>query len=66
MGTDGPATRLMIPCVGGSQDTHNSVLSISNHLRWNTMEDNVKKRICSYVYLGHFVVQQKLTEHCKF
>ena len=30
------------------------------------MEDNVKKkRMYINVYLGHFAVQQKLTEHCK-
>ena len=37
------------------------------------MEDNVRKRMYiyirvyrySHVWLGHFVVQQKLTEHCK-
>ena len=37
------------------------------------MEDNMKKRIymcvcvcvCVYVKLGHFAVQQKLTEYCE-
>ena len=24
-----------------------------------------KKRMCIYVWLGHFTVQQKLTEYCK-
>ena len=51
---------------------------ISNHLWWDMMEDNVRKRIYIYIYvwlcvcvclcviwLGHFAVHQKLTEHCK-
>jgi len=29
------------------------------------MEDNVRKRIYIYVWLGHFAVQYKLIEHCK-
>ena len=29
------------------------------------MEDNERKRMYIYVSLGHFAVQQKLTEHCK-
>ena len=29
------------------------------------MEGNVRKRICMYVKLGHFVVQQELAEHYK-
>ena len=29
------------------------------------LEDNVRKRMYVYVGLGHFAVQQKLTEHCK-
>ena len=29
------------------------------------VEDNVKKRMYVDVRLGHFAVQQKLTEHCK-
>ena len=29
------------------------------------VEDNVRKRVYTYVLLGHFGVQQKLTEHCK-
>ena len=29
------------------------------------MEDNVRKRMYVYVYLGHFAVQQKMTEHYK-
>ena len=29
------------------------------------MEDNVKKRIYMDVWLGHFAVQQKWTDHCK-
>ena len=44
-----------------------------SHLWCNMMEDNVKKRMCVcvyvythiYVWLGHFAVQQKLTEQCK-
>ena len=28
-------------------------------------EDNVRKRMYVYVWLGYFAVQQKLTEHCK-
>ena len=38
----------------------------SDHLRWNIMEDNVRKRMYIYMYeWGHFAVQQNLTEHCK-
>ena len=33
-----------------------------NHLWWNVMEENMRKRI--YIYLGHFAVQEKFTEHC--
>ena len=30
------------------------------------MDDNVKtNNVYGYVWLGHFAVQQKLTEHCK-
>ena len=29
------------------------------------MEDNMRKRMYKYVWLGHSAVQQKLTEHCK-
>ena len=29
------------------------------------MKDNVRKRMYTYVKLGHFAVQQKLSEHCK-
>ena len=80
--------------------------SVSSHLWWNIMEDNVRKRIYIYIYmfytyvyilfyiysfmymniysfiyvyiffyiyvcillykwLGHFAVQQRLTQHCK-
>ena len=43
--------------------------TISNLLRWNMMEDTVGKRMCVCMYvctkLGHFALQQKLTEHCK-
>ena len=39
--------------------------TISDHLGWNMMEDNVKKRIVIYILLGHSAVHQKLTEHCK-
>ena len=28
-------------------------------------ENNMRKRMCIYVRLGHFAVQQKFTEHCK-
>ena len=35
----------------------------SNHLGWNMMEDNVRKRMHMCVLLGHCAVQQKLTEH---
>ena len=28
------------------------------------MEDNVRKRMSLYVYLGHLAAQQKWTEHC--
>ena len=39
--------------------------TISIHLGWNMMEDNVRKIICVCVCererLGHFAVQQKLT-----
>ena len=31
-----------------------------NHLRWNMVEDVMRKGM----WLGHFAVQQKLTEHC--
>ena len=39
--------------------------NVSNHLWWNIIENNIKKIICICVQLGHFVVQQKATEHCK-
>ena len=39
--------------------------TISNHLWWNMLEDNVRKRMYIYAWLGHFGVQQKSTEHCK-
>ena len=39
--------------------------TMSNHLQWNMMEDNVKKRMYVNIWLGHFAVQQKLTEHCE-
>ena len=31
------------------------------------MDDNVRKSIYIYIYMwmGHFAIQQKLTEHCK-
>ena len=37
--------------------------TISNHLRWNITEDNVKKRMCVYicVWLGHFAVEWQHT-----
>ena len=42
--------------------------TVSNHLWWNMMEDNVRKRKYTYIHIyllpGHFAVQQKLTEHC--
>ena len=38
--------------------------TMSNHLQWN-LEDKVKKRMYINVWLGHFVVQQKLTERYK-
>ena len=38
---------------------------ISSHLRWNMMEDSVRKRMYIFVQLGCYAVQQKLTEHCK-
>ena len=45
--------------------------TLSNHLWWNMMEDNVRKK-CIYTHthiyiykLGHFSVQHKFTEHCK-
>ena len=39
---------------------------ITLHLWWNMM-NNVKKRkyIYVYIWLSHFFVQEKLTEHCK-
>ena len=37
--------------------------TIASHLRWNMMEDNVRKSI--YIWLSHFAVQEKLTEQCK-
>ena len=38
--------------------------NVSNHLWWNLMEDNVRKRM--YICItGHFAVQQKLIEYCK-
>ena len=39
--------------------------TLSNHLWWNMMEDNVRRKMYIYVWLGRFAVQQKLTEHCK-
>ena len=44
--------------------------TVPDHLWWNMMEDNVKKRnvYVFYIYkikLGYFAIQQKLTEHCK-
>ena len=38
--------------------------TIPSHLRQKMMEDNVKKRMYMDVWLGHFALQQKLTEHC--
>ena len=29
------------------------------------MEDNMRQRLCVYVLLGYFVMQQKLAQHCK-
>ena len=29
------------------------------------IEDNIKKGIQIFIYLGHFAVQQKLAQHCK-
>ena len=43
-------------------------MTLSNHLEWNIIENNVGKRIYIYIYIfmtGHFAVQQKLPEHCK-
>ena len=37
----------------------------SHHLWYNVIKDNARKRMYTYVQLGHFAVQQKLTEHCK-
>ena len=39
--------------------------AISNHLRWSVVEDNMRKRMYVCMGLGHFAVQQNLTEHCK-
>ena len=39
--------------------------TISSHLRWKMMEDKERKRMYTYVWLGHFAVQQKVTEHCQ-
>ena len=37
--------------------------TLSSHLLWNMMEDNVRKRM--YVCMGHFAIQQKSTDHYK-
>ena len=37
---------------------------ILNHLWKNMIEDPMRKRMYLYLYLGHFVVQWKLTERC--
>ena len=41
--------------------------TISSHLWWKMMWDNMRKRMYVYIYvwLGHFAIQQKLTEYCK-
>ena len=39
--------------------------NIPSHLGWNTMEDDVKKRMYKICKLGHFAIQHKLAEHCK-
>ena len=42
--------------------------STGNHIQLLVIEhdeDNMRKRMHIYVKLGHFAVQQKLTEHCK-
>ena len=39
--------------------------TMSSYLWWNMMEDNVRKRMDIYVWLGHYAVQQTLTEQCK-
>ena len=38
---------------------------ISKLLRWNMMEDNMRKIMYVYALLRHFAVQQQLTQHCK-
>ena len=42
-----------------------SMGTISNLLRLTMMEDNMRKRIYICVWLGHYAVQQKLTQYCK-
>ena len=39
--------------------------TVSSHLRYNMMEDNVRKRIYIYIHLGHYAVQQILKKYCK-
>ena len=39
--------------------------TISSLLGENMMEDNTRKIMCVYIYIGHFAVQQKLLQHCK-
>ena len=39
--------------------------SIASPLGQNMMEDNTRKGMYMYVWLGHFAVQQKLAQHCK-
>ena len=38
---------------------------ISNLFRQNMIEDSMRTKMYIYVWLGHYAVQQKLTQHCK-
>ena len=42
-----------------------STENLSNLLGWIMTVDNIRKRMYIYVCLGHFAVQQNLTENCK-
>ena len=62
-------------CIGTSFNTQNPTAgsywaaqgTMSNLLGWNMMEDSMKKkkRMYIYVWLGYFIVQQKLKKRCK-
>ena len=39
--------------------------SIGNYIKSFVIEDNMRKIMYTYVCLGQFAIQQKLTEYCK-